>query len=411
MVAHGPAKYLCGAAVLLLTACSRVEPRPITVIDGDTVLEVRSEERVPLLILREAEIGLGPEDRILVNGLAAPIDQRSDSLRTLTIQLVRAVRMTLVTPDGEQSFDSSALTVGQALWERGLEIWEGDRLSPSAGTFLDGPVTVSYAPAREYHVSVGGTVIPIRSAADTVGMILAGAGLAPLGADYTFPAEGDAGPADGQIRLVRVREEFIWSLEPMPFSSESRDSAELEFGEEQVVQAGEPGLAQTRTRIRYEDGQEVSRADEEKTVIREPRPRITERGTRIVLKTAVVDGVTIQYWRAVEMYATSYSPCRSGVPGQCFSGTSLGLPVRKGVVAVDISFYNEMAGQQIFVSGYGPGVIADVGAGRIVEANLGIPRTRWVDLGYSDADWEEWGRYVTVYFLAPAPAAIPFVLQ
>jgi hypothetical protein len=99
------------------------------------------------------------------------------------------------------------------------------------------------------------------------------------------------------------------------------------------------------------------------------------------------------------------------VPGQCFSGTSLGLPVKKGVVAVDISFYNQMAGQEIFVTDYGRAVIADVGAGRIVEANLGIPRTRWVDLGYSDADWEEWGRYVTVYFLAPAPAAIPYVLQ
>ena len=27
---------------------------------------------------------------------------------------------------------------------------------------------------------------------------------------------------------------------------------------------------------------------------------------------AGVDGVTIEYWRAVQMYATSYSPCRSG---------------------------------------------------------------------------------------------------
>ena len=408
---HLLGRYLCAAAVLLLNACVRAEPAQITVIDSDSVVVVQSAARVPLLILREAELAPGSEDRVLVNGLPALIDQRLDGSGGFTVQLLRAVPITLVTPDGEESFNSSALTIGRALGERGLEVRQGDLVSPSAGTFLDGPTTITYTPGREYLVSIGETVIPIRSTAETVGAILAGAELAPIGADYTVPAEGNEAPADGKIRLVRVREEFIWSLEPIPFTSESRDSAELEFGEERVVQAGEPGLAQTRTHILYEDGQEVSRTDEGKSVVREPQPRILERGTRIVLKTTVVDGVTIQYWRAVEMYATSYSPCRSGVPGQCFSGTSLGLPVKKGVVAVDISFYNQMAGQEIFVTDYGRAVIADVGAGRIVEANLGIPRTRWVDLGYSDADWEEWGRYVTVYFLAPAPAAIPYVLQ
>jgi hypothetical protein len=42
----------------------------------------------------------------------------------------------------------------------------------------------------------------------------------------------------------------------------------------------------------------------------------------------------------------------------------------------------------------------------------GFPDGRlWIDLGYSDEDWQNWGGMVTVYFLAPAPATIPAALQ
>ena len=109
MGAHRLGRYLCAAAVLLLNACVRAQPAQITIIDGDTVRVARSAERVPLLILREAEIPLGPEDRVLVNGLPALIDQRLDGSDGYTVQLFRPVRITLVTPDGEESFNSSAL--------------------------------------------------------------------------------------------------------------------------------------------------------------------------------------------------------------------------------------------------------------------------------------------------------------
>ena len=78
---------------------------------------------------------------------------------------------------------------------------------------------------------------------------------------------------------------------------------------------------------------------------------------------------------------------------------------------MDISMYNALAGQQLFIPGYGHATVADVGGGSIIEKNLGVARTKWIDLGYSDNDWQEWGTWVTVYFLAPAPASIPYLLQ
>jgi 3D (Asp-Asp-Asp) domain-containing protein len=111
------------------------------------------------------------------------------------------------------------------------------------------------------------------------------------------------------------------------------------------------------------------------------------------------------------MYATAYSPCNSGVKGQCFSGTSSGLPAGKGVVAVDPSLYSIIAGQRLFIPGYGYATVGDVGGGYIIENLLGISRRRWIDLGYSDSELaqvgDQWGKYVTVYFLAPAPQNIP----
>jgi len=119
-----------------------------------------------------------------------------------------------------------------------------------------------------------------------------------------------------------------------------------------------------------------------------------------VLHTAVVDGVTIEYYRAVEVFVTSYSPCRSGVSG-CLNGTSSGLPVQKGTVATYLSWYRALKFATIYVPGYGPGTIGDVGA-----YPSGDP---WIDLAYSDADYVGWAQWVTIYFTTPVPAYVPLI--
>jgi len=137
--------------------------------------------------------------------------------------------------------------------------------------------------------------------------------------------------------------------------------------------------------------------------VRPPKDSLVSLGTQVTVQTLDVPGGQIQYWRAVQMYATSYSPCRSGT-SSCSYGTASGIPVKHGVVAMARSLYNQLAGTQVYVPGYGVAVIGDVGGG--------FPDGRlWIDLGYSDDDWQNWGGMVTVYFLAPAPATIPGILQ
>ena len=94
--------------------------------------------------------------------------------------------------------------------------------------------------------------------------------------------------------------------------------------------------------------EEISRLTEDETMVRPPKTRILAYGTKIEVKTAVVDGVKIEYWRAVQMYATSYSPCRSGVDQLLLRATSSGKSVRKGMVGLRLQLVSQHAGPTAF---------------------------------------------------------------
>jgi uncharacterized protein YabE (DUF348 family) len=396
------------AYVFLLFACQPTTLPIVRIIDtpsGQT-LTLQTDERVPSALLDQAGITLNPNDRVLLNGLPiapdGPITNYSITNTPITLQIRRAVAITLITPDGEQQIQSSAFTVGEALQDALVWLRAGDKVEPG----LDAPITdgmaITVNSSRKLTVSVDGKALQIRSSARTVGEALAEAGIPLLGLHYSLPAEREALPSDRQIRVVRVSESVVLAQKPIPFESELQASADVPLDQTQILQPGENGLTVERIRIRYEDGREISRLTEDETLVRPPKTRILGYGTKIEVKTATVDGVKIEYWRAVQMYATSYSPCRSGAD-RCYPGTSSGQSLRKGLVGLRQSFYLSMQGQRLYIPGYGFASVADVCGGC-----TGKP---WIDLGYSDNDYEQWSSWVTVYFLTPVPANVIYVLE
>jgi 3D (Asp-Asp-Asp) domain-containing protein len=312
-------------------------------------------------------------------------------------------QVTLRSPAGETLFSSSRPTLGEALRETGLDLNERDFIWPPPETPLSADITVEYRPAFQILVRVDGQELARTANGETVGQALASAGIALIGLDFSLPAESDPLPADGVIQIVRVRETLALIQKTIPFQTQYVDAPETPLGLEEILAPGRPGVLITRTRIRYQDGAETTRFEEAEAVVQPAQDRLSGRGAKIKLQ-AVPGQENLQFWRAISMYATSYSPCRSGVPGRCFSGTASGLPVRRGVVAMSRLWYNQLAGAQIYIPGYGLAVVADVGGG--------FPDGRpWVDLGFSDDDFETWGGWVTVYFLAPAPSSIPYFLK
>ena len=134
-----------------------------------------------------------------------------------------------------------------------------------------------------------------------------------MGLDYSIPTESKALPEDGIIHIVQVREDVIIEQEPLAFEVQSQPLPEVDLDTQQLVQAGEYGLNAERVRVRYEDGEEVSRQVEAEWVAREPVPRIEGYGSKVTVQTIDTPNGPIEYYRAMEFYATSYSPARAGV--------------------------------------------------------------------------------------------------
>ncbi|HLO28358.1 MAG TPA: ubiquitin-like domain-containing protein [Anaerolineales bacterium] len=396
------------AFTFFIFACQPTPLSTIRVIDNSRIVMLQTDERVPSALLEQAGLTLNPNDRILLNGLPIPPNQPIPNLPSanspITLQIRRAMPITLITRAGEKQLQSSAFTVGELLEEAATLLHARDKIEPGLDTPIAAGMKVAIISPDELTVSVDGKVLQIQSSAGTVGEALAEAGIPLIGLDYSLPAENETLPSDRHIRVVRVSESVVLAQRPMPFESETRAASNVLIDQTQILQPGETGLAVQRVRIRYEDGEEIARLTEAETMVRPPKTRIVGYGTKIEIKTAVVDGVKIEYWRAVQMFATSYSPCRLGVAGLCSKGTASGLPAKKGVVGMIRSWYNVMQGQRFYIPGYGIGVLGDLGAGYPDGRPL-------IDLAYSDNDYVGWHKWVTVYFLTPVPNSIIYVLQ
>jgi len=380
--------------LFFLISCQPQSKQTIIIIDGDQIHQLVTTERIPASILTQAGIHFTANDIVLLNGKPVALDQPIPTAQTYTLQVQRAVALTV----NGKIIQTTASTIGEALSQAGAQLYASDQASPPIQTPITGPMTVKYVPSRALTVTVDGMPLQIRSSSATVGDALAEAGIPLLGLDSSQPSENEALPSNGQIQVTRISESILLSEKSIPFKTDYQQSADVELDQQKILQPGQLGLSVSRVRIVYEDGQEASRQTESEAVVRAPQDQIFGYGTKVVIHTAIVNGVQIQYWRAIQMYATSYSPCRSAA-SRCYSGTSSGQPVKKGAVAVKYSWYLTMEGQKLFIPGYGIATIEDVCGGCV-----GKP---WVDLGYSDSDYQDWSQTVTVYFLAPAPATIP----
>ncbi|MBN2387351.1 MAG: G5 domain-containing protein [Anaerolineales bacterium] len=390
--------------VLLLASCQST-PVAVTVLDGERVYTLTSSQRLPGTWLEEAGVSLAPADRVLYLGQSTPLDRSLPEADAYTLQVRRAVTLVLSAPGQEpRPIYTSAPTVGEALAEAGLQLYVGDFLDPPAGTPLFENMSVSYRPGRELVIVIDGTEVRTRSSAETVAQALAGAGVPLVGLDYSIPAGNASLPADGRIQVIRVTESVSLTQTLTPYETRTELTADLELDQQEIIQIGEPGLAVSRTRVRYEQGAEVGRTIEQEAVVRPPRDQITGYGTQVVIRTAVVDGVTIEYWRSMQVYVTSYAPCGGYTMDVCYYYTSSRKPVDIGVVAMVRSWYYIMQGWPIYVPGYGRATIEDVGGGWPPGNHY------WVDLGYTDDNYVPWSGWITIYYLTPVPASIPYVL-
>ncbi len=325
----------------------------------------------------------------------------SDRTGVGTLVFRRAFSLKVTENDATNTFSSSAPTLGEALAEHGYQLTLADNVSTPLDTPLDAPLQVDLQRARPLTITSGGLETPTLAAGPTVGEALAQSGFSLQGMDYSLPSPDSPLPQDGKIKVVRVREEVPINQTFLPFTVKYIEDPNTELDKQSIVSAGQQGIQAERFRVRFEDGMEITRAVDAKWTVQDPIPEQRGYGTKIKIRTLDTPNGPVEYWRAVNVYATSYSPCRSGV-SKCLNGTSSGMPVAQGTIGVTRAWYSWMVGQKLYVPGYGTGVIGDIGGG--------IPGKDWIDLAYTDDAYVPWSSYVTVYFLTPVPKTIPWIL-
>jgi len=373
--------------------------RPLTVrVDGRTI-RVRSHTATLADLFVELDIGINPHDALTIDGhTAVPASGFTSAPATPhTVAVRRAVPLTLVFDDGaSQTIETTEPTVGQALSAAGIEVYLADRLTPGASERVTSGATVYVDRSVPVSVQVDGQTIRTRTHRERVGDVLAELGVTLLGQDYAQPSIDALVQTGLAVRVVRVAEEFLIEQEPVAFESQVLPNADMEIDTQVLSQAGEAGVMQKRIRVRYEDGQEVSRVVEDRTLVRAPKPRVTHYGTQIVIRAVQTPDGPREYWRRIRAYATSYSAATAGTPKDApwYGITATGMRMRKGMIAVDPDVIGLRG--ELYVPNYGVGCACDTGGGVI---------GRWVDLGYDDDDLQIWHGWVDVYLLTPAPPA------
>jgi resuscitation-promoting factor RpfB len=169
----------------------------------------------------------------------------------------------------------------------------------------------------------------------------------------------------------------------------------MELDQQEKRQEGVTGVIKSRTRVRYENGQEVWRGLEDEWVDQEPSEQIIVYGTNIVIRTVDTPNGPIEYWRKISMLTTPYNAATSGKAADdpYYGITRSGIRVGYGMVAVDPKVIPLMT--EIYVPDYGVALATDTG---------GLIIGKHIDLAYDDnqalPDLYGWR---DVYILTPVP--------
>jgi len=362
-------------------------------------------------MLQELGIALGPSDRVYAedqaltsrdrlplssNGsLGRPGALLAELRAPVHLRVQRAVRVTLYEDGLAGSFVTAARTVGEALREQGIVLYEADLVQPSLESPVVAGLTIYVERSLPVTLQADGDTIPMRTRSGTVSELLDEAGISLGPKDYVLPVGETPLASDMRVKVVRIAEEYYVEEIPIPFEVRRVADPDLEIDQWKVEDWGHEGALRRRVRVLFENGREQFRTEEEEWIALEPQDRIIRYGTKIVMRTEMTPSGPITYWRKLRMLATSYNAPTAGKPTThpYYSITRVGLRARYGIIAVDPRVIP--LGQSMYVPGYGQGLAADTGS---------AIKWRRVDLCYDDHNLVLWRKWVDVYLLGPVPS-------
>lgn len=344
--------------------------------------------------LAEAGITVRRTDTVIADGKTAPFSKLDETSLPSEIEIRPYKAISLHDGDTVLQVATNAQTVGEAIEEAGITVYAMDSVEPSLGSWLADGSDIYVVRSIPLVLRVDGQTIETRSHYKSSLNVLNAAGIALVGQDFVQPGpEKRLEPGD-EIEVIRVRTDFRFEDQLLPFDTVWQPTDQLEIDQRAVLSQGAPGILRQRIRVRFENGVEAGQLPDATWVEREPVNEVIGYGTAINVRILETEDGPIEYWRVVRMRATAYTARSAGKPPDhpAYGITASGVSAGTGVVAVDpdvIPFRS-----WVYVPGYGVGFAGDTGGG---------VKGRWIDLGFDEDELVAWNGYADVYYLTPVP--------
>lgn len=384
-------------------------------VDGKT-FALRTQAETIEETLDEADIPLEPQDSVLRNQVfvspeapVAPLPSLAallgggDSTGTsqpsdepVALEVRRAVPFALVENGQELQLRSSRETLATALRDVGVRLGPGDVVQPALDSELTAGLEVHVQHAIQVVITLPEGKSILYTLAETVGEALAESAT-ELPANYRLDPPADTPVTPGLvIHVVGISEEQVLETERIESHTLYEPDPSLPWGERRIV-SGQDGVLYRQYAIVYENGQVVSRELTDEWYDPEPVDTVIYYSSadppppRRSLPIEIPDGLSVV--QELRVYATWYNPasCGRSPSDPSYGITATGVPVDRGIVAVDPSVIP--LGTRMYIPGYGYGVAADTGGG--IRGDM-------IDLGYPDGVVSDWtSRWVDIYILGP----------
>ena len=287
--------------------------------------------------------------------------------------------------------DAPARSVMGVLAAAGIETRPADRIYPARDDAVSDGQHIYVQRAKQTSIDVDNVRRTAFTFAETVGALLQEARVELAPSDRVEPSVDSPIRDAMAVQVTRIRQRDMVVDIQLPFETVTLKDGDLEFGVTQIEQEGEHGLKKQQVSAVYQDGVEVSRTLVREWVVVEPKTKQVRLGAKIVPQAALTADGPIEYAAKLTVLATWYSPSNAGVSplSPSYGISKSGLPVQKGIIAVDPRVIP--LGTRLYVPGYGYGIAADTGGG--IVGNM-------IDLGYADDDVHDWvTRTVEIYTL------------
>lgn len=301
----------------------------VVIVDNGQNVTVTTNETEPIEILSSAGIILDSDDKIDITSFEQGKGGKIviDRCNTINVEFDGSI----------QTFSVYADTVGAALEECGITVHENDKLTYALTDPIKDGMVVGIKTSFSVSLVVDGEMTKYAIVEGKVSDLLSMAGVVLNADDYTKPSLDTPLKKGMKVRVFRVEYKTEKQTEAIPFATKEVKDSTLAKGKTKVVSQGIDGSQVTSFKVKYVNGKEVERTQQETNVILEPTDKVVSIGTKkpvVVKKSVKSNGVKSRNGYTVGQKIsgryTHYCACAT-CNGNSRGVTSSGRRIRNGM--------------------------------------------------------------------------------